>query len=182
MFTKIKAWTDIEHTQTCWTCWTWQNMLKHAATPWPYFSKPLFKKWGQGAAACSPPVLQRSEHDSPCSVFFNVLNIEHVQIFFFMFKKRFNVCSCSHVQHVLSLFGACSQSLNMLNMQLTVKIDPTCCLQCAWTIIMSACGQGHCHGWWNYYPGGKCDSRPGADNGSSVWYTCPWTMDWSEYD
>ena len=97
------------------------DMAKHAETCCRPLT-PLFKKWCQGAAACFPPVLQRSEHVSPCSVFFNVLNIEHVQIFFFMFKKRFNVCSCSHVQHVLSLFGACSQSLNMLNMQLTVKM------------------------------------------------------------
>ena len=36
---KIKAWTYIEHTQTCWTCWTRQNMPKHAAAPWPHFSK-----------------------------------------------------------------------------------------------------------------------------------------------
>ena len=34
----------------------------------------------------------------------------------------------------------------------------------------------------NYYQGGQCDSRTGAGDGSSVWYTCQWTMDWSEYD
>ena len=31
-----------------------------------------------------------------------------------------------------------------------------------------------------HYPGGRCDSSPGAGDGCSVWYTCPWTMDWSE--
>ena len=111
--------------------WTYSNMLnmlntaKHAETCCCPLT-PLFKKWGQGAAACFFPVLQRSEHVSPCSVFFNVLNIEHVQIFFFHVQKTI---SCSlmfthvqHVQHVLSLFRACSQGLNMLNMQLTAKM------------------------------------------------------------
>ena len=111
--------------------WTYSNMLnmlnmaKHAKTCCRPLT-PLFKKWGQGAAAWFFHVLQRSEHVSPCSVFFNVLNIEHVQIFFFHVQKTISCLlmftHVQHVQHVLSLFRACSQGLNMLNMQLTAKM------------------------------------------------------------
>ena len=59
---------------------------------------------------------------------FNVLNIEHVQLHFQVFRVQKTI-SCllmfthvQHVQHVLSLFRACSQGLNMLNMQLTAKM------------------------------------------------------------
>ena len=101
------------------------NTAKHAETCCRPLT-PLFKKWGQGAAAWFFHVLQRSEHVSPCSVFFNVLNIEHVQIFFFHVQKTISCLlmftHVQHVQHVLSLFRACSQGLNMLNMQLTVKM------------------------------------------------------------
>ena len=111
----LKHAEHAEHGKTC------RNMLLPLD---PTFQK--FKKWGQGAAACFFPVLQRSEHVSPCSVFFNVLNIEHVQIFFFHVQKTISCllmfAHVQHVQHVLSLFRACSQGLNMLNMQLTAKM------------------------------------------------------------
>ena len=85
-----------------------------------------------------------------------------------MFKKR--IFMFNHVWACLGMFKACLQSLIMLNMQSTVKLH----FFGTFPYRMAALERTH-------YQGGRCDSRPGAGDGCRAWYTCPWTMDWSEY-
>ena len=84
------------------------NMPKHAETCCRPLT-PLFKKWGQGAAACFSPVLRRSEHVSACSVIFKVLNIEHVQFFFFHVQKTISCLLMFSMFSMFSMFQACSE-------------------------------------------------------------------------
>ena len=59
----------------------------------------LLFEWGRGEGECFSLVLRRLEHVIVCSVFFNVLNIEHVAIFLFHVQNSdfmfVHVRSCS---------------------------------------------------------------------------------------
>ena len=88
---------------------------------------PLFVLGGRNGETCCLIGLGRLRPLwTDCVFNILIILVEHVQILFFRVQKMISCllmfADVQHVQHVLSLFRASSQGLNMLNMQSTVKM------------------------------------------------------------